>query len=202
MGLPERVRLQVVDPDARERVVGRPEGFDSGRADQVELVAGDNRRLGDVGLCDASPPDRVEFRFIAWLVRRYQAVFPLDFKAAGAGRPDCERIPHGRIREAALDAHPEAARAGTEPALDFAESSADQQGVGQREPEGVGDEGERVEEIALAGAIRAYEEREARKRNVARANTLVVVQDYAGQEARLRHRRRPLELILEVAAFG
>ena len=57
------------------------------------------------------------------------------------------------------------------------------QGIAERRPQGVGDEAERVEEIALARAVRTDEERERRRRDVARGDALVVAQHDAGRQS-------------------
>jgi len=125
-------------------------------------------------------PDRVTCGLAQGLGRVHDALLPLDFVATLRPSADGEGVvtsTTGAQRELETDPEMGGVTGGT-PAH-FLDASSVPQRVVERVPERVGDEPERVEEVALPGAVGPHEEREGAEADIARRDALVVLESDA-----------------------
>ena len=108
--------------------------------------------------------------------RSNDAVLPPDEVPPPGPSPDFEGVQTGCLRHAEVDPDGEVVGVTARAPPHFVDPAAFAQGVFGRETQGLRDEAERVEEVALAGTVRSDEKRERRQRDVASGDALVVAQ--------------------------
>ena len=120
-------------------------------------------------------------------MRHDEAFFALDLVPHLRHRPDRERIVAAPFRQVEFQPDSEVVRVAARAPAHFADPAAVAQRVVDRVAERIGDEAQRVEEIALARPVRPDEKRELRRADIAGADALVVPQRDPRQQAAVGH---------------
>ena len=167
------LRIQVVEPRARQRVVDGAKRLAARHRDQVQAIGRGGRRRRQRALADAPTLQRVEVGNVA-VSRENVALFALDLVPSLSPGADRERIVTPRLDQFEPDANPEMRRVAAGPAANLVDPAPIAQGVIHGIAQRVSDEAERVEEVALARTVRTDEKRELGRRDVAGGETLVV----------------------------
>ena len=183
----ERPHVQVVDRHSAQRVTSRPELRETRHVAEIKVVPGAGRRVPDRALDHAPRLDPVGIDRTA-IRPREGALLPEKHVAAPRLRPDVQGKTTLDARTPEVEVDAEVVRDTRFRAMKhFPDPAALAQGIAERRPQRIGDEAERVEEVALARAVRTDEERERRRRDIARGDALVVAQRDAGQQSAVRH---------------
>ena len=169
-------RVQVVESHSRQGVVHRTEHLVRGCRQQVEPVASAGRKRGRHRAASVSAVLYAEETRSLGVRRSNDAVLPPDPVPTLGPSPDFEGVPAGRLRHAEVDPDGEVVGVAARAPPHFVDPAAFAQGVFGGETQGLRDEAERIEEVALAGAVRSDEKRERRQRDVASGDALVVAQ--------------------------
>ena len=168
----ERPCVQVVNRHSDQRVTDRPELREPRYVAEVKVVPGAGRRVPDRALDHAPRLDPAGIDRTA-ILSREGALFSENHVAAPRLRPDVQGKTTLDARIPEVEADAEVVRDARFRAMKhLPDSAALAQGIAERRPQGVGNEAGRVEEVALARAIRTDEERERRRRDVARGDAL------------------------------
>src|ERR1019366_1668759 len=69
----------------------------------------------------------------------------------------------------------------------FLNAAAFAQGMVERRAQGIGDESQRIQEIAFAGPVRAHQKRKGMQIHVAGFDALVILEHHSRQEGGVRH---------------
>ena len=116
-----------------------------------------------------------------------EALLALDLVPHFRFRGDRERVVAVPIREIEFEPDSEVGRMTARASANLADSAPVAQSVIHGIAERIGDEAQRIEEVALARSVRPDEERELRRPDIAGADALIVSQCDPRQQAAVGH---------------